>query len=160
MIELEIIRLWQLQLQMSHAIMPSEHAPTIKQGRSITSLHRCSFCFFRLRKIPALNIRKWMSTANHCSFARDCRATIGLQVTQADPWSAFDSQLGVPFFIDIIYHHFIDLLYLDAKESFIFRGIQPHPDACRRHSRNEFAPVILRAKVKHKEAISKRCCNL
>jgi len=47
-----------------------------------------------------------------CSFARDCWSTIGLQVTQDDPWSAFDSlkaQLEIPFFMEVI-----ELVHMDA----------------------------------------------
>jgi hypothetical protein len=50
-------------------------------------------------------------------------------------------KLNIPFFRS------------NLKLDYIFRGIQPHPDAYRRHFKSDFALVILRAKAKHKEAI-------
>ena len=42
------------------------------------------------------------------------------------------------------------------RNDFIFKGIQPSPNSCITNFKKEFALVILRAKSRHKVAMSER----
>ena len=90
-----------------------------------------------------------------CSFAQECWASIGMMVTQDNPWSTFISlkqQLSVPFFMEIII--IMNWCIWMQRNDLIFRGLQIHPLDCKMHFKHEFALVIRRAKARYKDAMS------
>ena len=91
----------------------------------------------------------------NCPFAHLCWSSIGLVVGQDDAFITLENlrtQLGVPFFMDII----ITMCWCIwmQRNDLIFRGIQPTQDQCHRHFGMEFSLVILRAKANQKQFMS------
>ena len=97
-----------------------------------------------------------------CQFARQCWATVNVDVDlELDPFQilqSFKSQLGVPFFMEVII--LMSWTIWKSRNDFIFRQIQPSIALAKLNFREEFRLLLLRAKRAYSPLIDQWTTNL
>jgi hypothetical protein len=86
-----------------------------------------------------------------CSFAKACWNAIGVTFISARSLFQILKQiklkLGVPFFMEVII--LLCLSIWHTRNQWMFEGVHPTIQDCRRHFITEFSLVLLRAKHQH-----------
>jgi len=91
-----------------------------------------------------------------CSFAQSCWINLNIILVESDTIMILEEirdQLNLPFFMEITIT-FCWSLWMQRND-YIFRGVQPSSGNCLGFFKKEFALVILRAKPRYKESMSR-----
>jgi len=97
-----------------------------------------------------------------CQFARQCWAIVNVDVDlELDPFQilqSFKTQLGVPFFMEVII--LMSWTIWKSRNDFIFRQTQPSVAVAKENFREEFRLLLLRAKRAYSPMIEQWIANL